>query len=44
MTIEKTIQGIRITDIVGTRLMTRHFIGYTQKQAIAKFKKELKNI
>lgn len=44
MTIEKTIQGIRISDIVGTQRMSRHFIGYTKTQAIKKWNNELKNI
>lgn len=44
MTIEKTTQGIRITSMVGTQLMTRHFIGYTARQAVIKFIQELKAI
>jgi hypothetical protein len=53
MTIEKTIQGIRISDMiayngalgypVGGHLFTRHYIGYTKKQAMAKFAQEYIN-
>jgi hypothetical protein len=42
MTIEKTIQGIRITDMINKQFITRHFIGYTKVQAIKKFNNEVK--
>lgn len=41
MTIEKTTQGIRISDIVGYSRMSRHYIGYTKAQALRKWKTEL---
>lgn len=44
MVIQKTLQGVRVSSLVGTQLMSRHFIGYTQKQAVQKFKKEVEQL
>lgn len=42
MIIEKTVQGIRISDICNGQYITKHYIGYTKKDAVALFKKHLK--
>lgn len=44
MTIEKTIQGIRISDIIGMSRMSRHYIGYTKAQAIRTWNFEVKQL
>ncbi len=42
MTVERTIQGIRVTDMINGEYKTFHYIGYTKKEAIAEFKQEFK--
>lgn len=40
MLIEKTFQGIRVSAIVQGRLTSRHYIDYTEAEAIEKFRAE----
>lgn len=42
MTIEKTSQGIRITDIVKGEYISKHYIGYSKKEAVKRFKQGLR--
>ena len=44
MTVEKTIQGIRISTIYKGYLVTQHYLGYTRKEAVLEFKQYLKTI
>jgi len=46
MTVERTIQGYRVSTIKFNRLVSMHYIGYTRKEAVEEFReflKELKN-
>lgn len=38
--IEKTIQGWRVSDIRGGQYLTRHYIGYNKKESLAEFRAE----
>jgi hypothetical protein len=42
MTIERTspLAGYRLTDIINGYYVSRLYLGYTKREAIAKFKKE----
>ncbi len=42
MTVEPFIHGWRIYDIVNGHLVTRRYIGFSKREAIKEFKRELK--
>jgi len=44
MTIEKTIQGIRISEIIFNHRVSMHYIGYSRKQAMQAFKAYIKEL
>jgi len=44
MTVEKTIQGIRISTIYKGYLVTQHYLGYTRKEAKQLFRQYLKEL
>jgi len=44
ITIEKTFQGIRLTTILFDRLIHKHYIGYSKRDAIREFKEYLSTL
>lgn len=44
MTIERTIQGIRLSTIHKGYLVTQHYIGYTRKEAKQLFRQYLREL
>jgi hypothetical protein len=44
MTIERTIQGIRISTIHKGYLVTQHYIGYSKREATKLFKRHIREI
>lgn len=42
MSIERTIQGIRISAIVNGHRVSMHYIGYTKRQAVSEFKAHIR--
>jgi hypothetical protein len=44
MNIEKTFQGIRITDIINNKYINEYYIGYSLTEAKTLFKKRIKQI
>ncbi len=44
MTVERTIQGYRITDTICGKYVTWHYIGYTRKESITEFRDMRKDL
>jgi hypothetical protein len=44
MTIEQTMQGIRVSDIIFNQRVSMHYIGYSKKQAKRRFKEYIQTI
>lgn len=42
MNIERTTQGWRVSDIIRGYRVSKHYIGYTKKEAKTQFKEEFK--
>lgn len=38
LSVEKVVNGWRVSTVVGERLVSRLYIGYTKRQAISSFK------
>lgn len=44
ISIEQTFQGFRLSTIMFDRLVHKHYIGYTKREAIREFKEYLREL